>query len=729
MRVVFAWRCMRTWFALLVTMVAVNFVIDLHQTVALQPQRSQQHLSSPLTSHGTSSVTTQAFDEAIVAAAQKAAKYGRGAVILTFIRQEQLSEVSNYFGHVRAAGLTKLLVVIVLDDASARMVRKYDVVPHSLEMHKQAPAGHPHVTQRIRAARWRCVGALVQIGLHVWLSDVRVLWQQGLPASSWAERMPAQCDVSFSQGSAMARSWRGHSAPTRLGNAALDSSSASHVSVGLSSYTGGNRTWHWLARMGQMALSGAGNQSGHATLEVSHSETHALHDELERCDHSNGDELFPCPRWCLLPASHFPNGLATFQQPVSERAARWVQPVAILADWVPSCRFEYRLREAGLWQTQPGDRSDADAPDEKFVAFKELVINNGLSNTRNALRSALAIADLTNRTLILPPMWSRHLVGNPYRVGADYYFDLHRLKRAYPRTRDSSFLAQTFPHAAVWPPQPSTPVFLIQLHSGEGLCAEVQNTSKMEALGNVDETCPPLRLPRGQLRAMRARRYHLGASSDELVRWLAPYASEPLLYFARMFRRFHRFSDATQHDAFQRKYALAVIPAPEIRAVASRALVRLRTSVGTDGRFDCVHMRRRDFVADHAKEELSVEEYARRAADILRVGRHQADEGLPIYLASDVAAKPETKAAFERHFRAVKTLGDVFPAEELDTFTSTPQLSRASAMDMSGAEASEMRFGNVDQLLCSRAKNVRSACLRHLHAPLVVTRSPSARRI
>ena len=55
--------------------------------------------------------------------------------------------------------------------------------------------------------------------------------------------------------------------------------------------------------------------------------------------------------------------------------------------------------------------------------IKELLINNGLSNTRNALRSALAIAELTNRTLILPQFWSRHLQGEPYRVGVDYYFD------------------------------------------------------------------------------------------------------------------------------------------------------------------------------------------------------------------------------------------------------------------------------------------------------------------
>ena len=42
------------------------------------------------------------------------------------------------------------------------------------------------------------------------------------------------------------------------------------------------------------------------------------------------------------------------------------------------------------------------AAPERFLAFKEMVIDNGLSNTRSALRVALAVAHVLNRTLILP---------------------------------------------------------------------------------------------------------------------------------------------------------------------------------------------------------------------------------------------------------------------------------------------------------------------------------------
>ena len=77
----------------------------------------------------------------------------------------------------------------------------------------------------------------------------------------------------------------------------------------------------------------------------------------------------------------------------------------------------------------------------------------------------------------------------------------------------------------------------------------------LERLGNVNETCPPLQLRPGQLRTLKAKHFHLGASEAELRAWLAPHAHEPLLYFGRMFRRFHRFTSAEQHADFTRRFA------------------------------------------------------------------------------------------------------------------------------------------------------------------------------
>ena len=236
---------------------------------------------------------------------------------------------------------------------------------------------------------------------------------------------------------------------------------------------------------------------------------------------------------------------------------------------------------------------------------------------------------------------------------------------------------------------------MIKLSDDEGMCKEVTDASQLEALGNVNTTCPPLSLPTGQLIAMRARHYHLGADEGELREWLRPHAHRPLLYFARMFRRFGHFDNKNADAAFSERYAEAIQPAPEIRDVALRALKAVREAAkaeagaqdGSAGRsladaplFDCVHMRRRDFIADHAEEE-SVTAYAARAAKKLRrQGKSKASgrqrRHLPVYLASDVAEEPATQAAFRKHFPQVLTCSK---SSHLATWTASRALPTSPA--------------------------------------------------
>ena len=112
-------------------------------------------------------------------------------------------------------------------------------------------------------------------------------------------------------------------------------------------------------------------------------------------------------------------------------------------------------------------------------------------------------------------------------------------------------------------------------------------------------------------------------------------------------------------------------------------------------------MRRRDFLADHVGEEVTVEDYAIRAAKRLRQQPGAPVADLPLYLASDVAEQPAVKEEFRSHFPSVTTLLDVFPARELDGFGSTP-LAQLSPDERNVALARDMRFGNVDQLVCSQ---------------------------
>lgn len=708
---------------LLVAAVLMNVVI-LGWQQSLPASLQLRPCAASLSGHG------GAPEEAVVAAARGAAAATGGTVLLTFVRWEQADDLANYLAHLRAAGLSEALVAVALDEAALGLLQEHGISGIRLSVAsaadgKAGQAGDElgararDMASHLQAAQWRYLAAIVQAGVRVWLSDVRTLWRRPPPLAGSAQDdtlLPSGCDVAFAAGS-----------PADGGV------SEAHPSLVLGVYSGGARTARWLARLQGLRATEASAAAVVRREAAGRCASSRRGSTLSGGGGGRGGgvaEAGECPRWCLLPTAPFPNGLATFQQPALLRESDDVAatdaangpgrvPTAVVADWVPSTRLEYRLREAGLWQAAAASATvKPEAGAEKFLAYKELLINNGLSNTRNALRSALAVATLTNRTLILPPFWSRHLVGEPHRVGVDYYFDLERLLRAFPRTREASLLRRAFPSAAVWPPEAPTPLHFIQLSDGEQLCAEVIDTARMEALGNVAATCPPLQLPASRLRQMRARRYHLGASSEELAAWLAPYSNERLLYFGRMFRRFHRFTDAAQDVAFRRRYADGVQPAPEIRAAAARALRTLRDAAGGDGSYDCVHMRRRDFVSDHAAEELSVEEYAKAAAERLRGWRTgkkkkkhakqgaeaEGKEAEPaVYLASDVAETPEAKAAFAKHFRAVYSLGAVFPRDALDTFTSTPHLSRANFTARSRALASEMRFGNVDQLLCSDA--------------------------
>ena len=324
-------------------------------------------------------------------------------------------------------------------------------------------------------------------------------------------------------------------------------------------------------------------------------------------------------------------------------------------------------------------------------------------------------------------MYSRHLKGAPHTVGTDYYFDVERLTAHFPRVRESAYLKEAFPAAVKWPPTKSLPVVFLKLADNEQLCGEVYDSDRLEALGNVNETCPPLSLPPNQLITTTASGYHLGASESQIRSWLAPYSHEPLLYFARMFRRFQRFSSETDHNAFLERYAKGVRPAPDIQAVANEALTSLRTKISNNfggvAAFDCVHMRRRDFIADH-KEEESIEQYAARAAAKLTSSstkngnnKHHHNKGggveprpvRAVYLASDVAEDPTTKAAFAQSFgkgTRIFTLESIFPSSRLDAFTSTRKLSKLQIGSSArhAALAREMRFGNVEQLVCSRAE-------------------------
>lgn len=179
------------------------------------------------------------------------------------------------------------------------------------------------------------------------------------------------------------------------------------VALGLHRAVPSVSSWH--LRVARRLAEESGEIEGHVlsqalTAACIPADAHSRDEGAVEAEDSVHAGVVECPRWCVLPAALFPNGLQYFQQRAPQTASPRVQPHAVLANWVSQPHFEYRLREEGLWRfdEEQSMGEEAVASGERFLAFKELLINNGLSNTRNALRSALAIAELTNRTLILP---------------------------------------------------------------------------------------------------------------------------------------------------------------------------------------------------------------------------------------------------------------------------------------------------------------------------------------
>ena len=317
---------------------------------------------------------------------QSAAAAGRGAVIITFVRWEQADEAANYIAHLRAAGLLGALVAIALDDASVSMLRELGVKAKRLAVSPLEPKMSkipPSVSlaARLQGARWRYLSTVVHAGYRVWLSDLRVLWRRGPLPLVGSSALQAGCSVAFAAGS-----------PSSLPSVTVtpsDSSPATvHPSLTLSMYDAGPLTTVWLQRIARLLED---NRQILADDNKTTGSDAALLGEVARCSHAPGGipglraghtAEGECPQICMLSADEFPNGLRVFQQPLDRGVAGVPEPepIAIVADWLPSHRFAYRLREAGLWR---GPAAVRDEPGARFIAFKELLINNGLSNTRN----------------------------------------------------------------------------------------------------------------------------------------------------------------------------------------------------------------------------------------------------------------------------------------------------------------------------------------------------------
>lgn len=267
------------------------------------------------------------------------------ALLLTVLRAEQAEEAANFLAHVEAASLLPQLLAVVLDDASAALAQRHGVAVYRVRIRGvDATARHGSAActagaedflddgRQLLAARWRYLATLARAGLHVWVADVRVLWRRG-SLSTW---LPAEgCDLALVSDAPF-----GHELPRppRFGNASSDLAPAPARRPSLSLALGVHRpvpsVWAWHLRVARRLAdaTGGGRAAEHERLVVA--------EELASCPEAEGADgprsASGCPRWCVLPAPLFPNGLQYFQHRVPQTAvcrahARTSRPSSVRA--------------------------------------------------------------------------------------------------------------------------------------------------------------------------------------------------------------------------------------------------------------------------------------------------------------------------------------------------------------------------------------------------------------
>ncbi|KAI9033203.1 nucleotide-diphospho-sugar transferase-domain-containing protein [Hyaloraphidium curvatum] len=329
--------------------------------------------------------------------------------------------------------------------------------------------------------------------------------------------------------------------------------------------------------------------------------------ELNRLLNDNAFNI----RYRVLDPVLFPNGFQHFSRSISARAG--VDPFCIHNNWVIGQTTKiYRFREAGVWLQDPPERLDGTG---RYLAIYEPSIgNNGWNNVRNSLRAGLAIAQVLNRTLILPKTYSHHM--HPTTVTLDYYLSYQDFVSQFPNIREAAFVERVFSEK---PDQ----IFHIDIGPSSH--------------GNLPTGVPLVNVT-------AAGRFR-GASDDELSTWFAPYAHQRVLHLTSSFRRFHKFLNRSRNSEFDDKLAKALKPSSDVRYAAGLVynLLKERANASTgNGIFNCVHIRRGDFLKVH-EAERPLEEIASLLASML-------DPTTALYVASDASPDPDFQKTLLRRF-------------------------------------------------------------------------------
>ncbi len=202
-------------------------------------------------------------------------------------------------------------------------------------------------------------------------------------------------------------------------------------------------------------------------------------------------------------------------------------------NWAEGFRTKvYRFKEAQLWYNYPGSLRVREG---RYLAYWNDLHADGLNNQFVAFRSALAIAHILNRTLILPRFSAHHNAGDERFF--DYYFDYAKFADVFSSHVPSSFLdfvPATLLHKTV-----------VHLSARNSTWRPLQHTTRT-----------PI--------TFSAHFSPLGATDTEIRKWLSPYQDEVVLYVDDMFRAFLKFENVADENEFEARFRKGVQPVPAL---------------------------------------------------------------------------------------------------------------------------------------------------------------------
>ena len=340
-------------------------------------------------------------------------------------------------------------------------------------------------------------------------------------------------------------------------------------------------------------------------------------------------------RWQLLNTSLFVSYGALVRRPPAGNPADSVV-LASTSGAVEAESRRYALRESRLWLlgdgvSARGSSRREDAP-RIWLGYDVADSDCALYRQRRALRSALMMAHVLHRSLLLPRFCSHADGGRS--VPMSFLFDYASFAKRFPHHAEASALRYLVGDPATT--------------QGSASDASVEEVKRPPLRFHIALADAPAKKSASALQMTGSfkAKSPKGASEGQLRSWLRKWSSQPLLWFDKTYQRLNRLDDLQAAYQFEGALREGLRPAPELRVVIEEIVSSLRTGVLSGAGFNCVQVSQGDLMKNGAK--------------IFNLGARVMNSRDPTLLA-DASLVPLARSHMRQSFRRPLFLSDLLP--------------------------------------------------------------------